>query len=112
MALNPHYPGYFHLAHYAYFLNKEQVEAAWREAQRFLSPGLFWDPLLRAAALGHLGRSAQARAAAAELLRMKPDFQHQAQKLVAFYVKPKALVDKVLEGLRKAGLVIAHGTTP
>jgi len=112
MALNPHYPGYFHLAHYAYFLNKEQVKQAWREAQRILSPGLFWDPLLRAAALGHLGRSAQARAAAAELLRMKPDFQHHAQKLVAFYFKPKALVDKVLEGLRKAGLVIAHGTTP
>ena len=54
--LNPHYPGWFHLAPYFYLYLQERYEEAYQEALAFQMPQLFWDPLLRAAALGRLGR--------------------------------------------------------
>jgi adenylate cyclase len=51
IALNPHYPGLFHMAPYFYLFLQERCEEAYQEALAFQMPQLFWDPLLRAAAL-------------------------------------------------------------
>ena len=45
----------------------------YEEIPNFERPNLFWTHLIKAATLGRLGRIAEGRKAAAELLRLKPD---------------------------------------
>ena len=78
MELNPHYPGWFHMAPYFYHFLQERYEEAYHEARAFQMPQLFWDPLLRAAALGRLGRETEGAKALAELLLSNPAFTGSA----------------------------------
>jgi adenylate cyclase len=104
--LNPYYPGWFHVAPYLDHYRQGKYPAAYREAQQLNMPFLFWDPLLRAAALGQMGKKAEAGKATAELLQLRPDFAASARRLIGYYVKTASLVDALLDGLRKAGLAI------
>ena len=104
IALNPHFPGWFHMAPFFYFFLREQCEEAYQEAMAFQMPQLFWDPLLRAAALGRLGRKKEGAQALAELLHLRPDFPTAGPFLISCYAKFTYLVDGLLEGLRLAGL--------
>ncbi len=70
----------------------------------FNFPTLFWDPLLRAAALGKLGKYHEAGTAAGELLQLVPDLREARRAMINIYVKADGLADEVLAGLRKAGL--------
>ena len=106
MELNPHCPGWFHLAPYLYLYLQERYEDAYLEALAFQMPQLFWDPLLRAAVLGQLGREQEAAQAVAELLQLKQDFCINSPFLIGCYVKSKDLADALLGGLRLAGLKI------
>jgi adenylate cyclase len=106
ISLNPHYPGWFHMAPFFYFLLQERCEEAYQEAVAFQMPQFFWDPLLRAAALGRMGRVPEGVQAAAELLHLRPDFPTAGPFLISCYAKFPYLVDALLEGLRQAGLTI------
>jgi adenylate cyclase len=106
MELNPHYPGWFCMAPYFYFYHQGRYSEALQKAQQFQMPQFFWDPLLRAAALGQLGRDQEAAKALTELLAVKPDFPSQARFLIGCFVKSPYLVEGLLEGLRLAGLKI------
>jgi adenylate cyclase len=106
MELNPYCPGWFHMAPYFYFYHQGRYLEALQEAQQFQMPQFFWDPLLRAAALGRLGRDQGAAKAVEELLAVKPDFPSQARFLIGCYAKSPELVEGLLEGLRLAGLKI------
>jgi adenylate cyclase len=102
--LNPHYPGWFHMAPYFYFYLQDRDEEAYQEALAFKMPHLFWDPLLRAAALGRLGRKEEGAEALGELLRLRPDFPTAGCFLIGCYARFPSLVDSLLDGLRRAGL--------
>ena len=102
--LNPHYPGWFHMAPYFYLFLQERYEEAYQEALAFQMPQLFWDPLLRAAALGRLGRRKEGAQALAELLHLRPDFPAAGRFLISCYAKFPYLVEGLLDGLRLAGL--------
>jgi adenylate cyclase len=106
MELNPHCPGWFHMAPYFYFYHQSKYTEALQQAQQFQMPQFFWDPLLRAAALGQLGRNQEAAQALTQLLAVKPDFPSQARFLIGCYAKSPYLVEGLLEGLRLAGLKI------
>ncbi len=106
MELNPHYPGWFHMAPFFSLYLQKLYEQAYQEAQQFHMPQLFWDPLLRAAALGRLGREPEAAQVVAELLRLRPDFSTAGRFLLSCYVKSDYLADAMLDGLRQAGLTI------
>jgi adenylate cyclase len=106
LELNPHYPGWFHMAPYLYFYHQGRYLEALQEAQQFQMPQFFWDPLLRAAVLGQLGRKREAAQAVAELLLLKQDFTTHGPFLIGCYVKFKGLADALLDGLRLAGLKI------
>jgi hypothetical protein len=73
MELNPHNPGWFHMAPYMYFYRKGNYWKAYGEALEFKMPQLFWDPLMRVAALGQLGKAPEAAQALTELLQVRPD---------------------------------------
>jgi len=105
MKLNPYHPSWFHLAPYMNCYRRGEYEDAFAEALKFNYPELFWDPVMRAAALSQMGRETEARAAVAQLLELAPDFATHGRRLISNYVKVEDLVDKIVEGLRKAGLV-------
>jgi len=65
---------------------------------------LFWDPVMRAAALGQMGRAHEAETTIGELLKLVPDFTGRGRRLISRYVKVDDLVVKLIEGLKKAGL--------
>ena len=104
MKLNPYYPTWFHLAPFMNYYRRGEYEKAYVEAQKFNFPELFWDPLMRSVALEQIGRDGEAKSALAELLILEPDFAVKGRKLIGGYVKVDDLIDKIIEGLQKAGL--------
>jgi adenylate cyclase len=104
MQLNPHFPGWFHMAPFFYYFLQGSCEEAYQEALAFQMPQLFWDPLLRASVLGRIGREQEGAQALAELLHLKPDFPAAGRFLIGCYAKFPYLIDALLDGLRQAGL--------
>ena len=104
MQLNPYHPSWFHLAPYMYYYHRKEYENAFAEAMKFNYPELFWDPLIRAAALGQMGRASEARTAVCELLKLVPDFANRGSQHIGRYVKVDGLADKLMAGVQKAGL--------
>jgi len=104
MRLNPHHPGWYHMVHFMEHYSKGQYDSALIEARRFNSPVLFWDPLIRAAVLGQLGRSMEAKTAVNELLALIPDFQKRGPNLIRRLAYTDDHVEILVDGLGKAGL--------
>jgi len=104
MKLNPYHPSWFHLAPYMDYYRRGEYENALAEALKFNFPELYLDPMMRAATLGQLGRQNEAKTAVGQLLKLAPDFATHGRTLISRYVKVDALIDKLIEGLRKAGL--------
>jgi adenylate cyclase len=104
MKLNPYHPSWFCLAPFMDCYNRGEYENALSEAMKFNFPEIYLDPMMRAAALGQLGRQNEAKAAVAQLLKLEPDFATRGRWIINRYVKVDNLIDKVIEGLRKAGL--------
>ena len=69
--------------------------------------GNFWDPLLKAATFGLLGRYEEGKRAAEELLKLKPDFQSRGRILIGHYIKFEDIVERTIEGLRSVDLNLA-----
>jgi adenylate cyclase len=103
--LNPYHPSWFHLVPYMNYYRHGEYENAFAEALKFNYPRLFWDPMMRAAALGQMGRTRDAGTAVGELLKLESDFAARARQMIGYYVKVDNLVDTIIEGLQKAGLV-------
>ena len=86
--------------------DQKRYEEAYQEAQQFQMPQLFWDRLLRATALGRLGREKEGAQALAELLQLRPDFPTVGRFLISCFAKFPHLVDGLLDGLRLVGLQV------
>jgi adenylate cyclase len=102
--LNPYHPSWFHLAPFMCHYHRSEYENAYSEALKFNFPELYLDPMMRAAALGQLGRQKEAKKAIEQLLKMEPNFRHRAHRMIGRYVKVDDLIDKIIVGLQKAGL--------
>jgi len=107
MSRNIGFPRYYHGAISLYFYRNNEFGEALEEAVKYDIRGLFWGPMLRAANLGQLNRKKKALEQIRELKKLKPDFEDKAYDLISRYVKEEDLVEKVVEGLRKAGLKIS-----
>ena len=104
MKLNPYHPSWFHLAPYMDYYRRGEYEKAYTEALKFNFPGLYLDPVMRAATLGQMARQNPAKAAVDQLLKLVPDFATRGRMLISRYVKVDDLVDTIIEGLQKAGM--------
>ena len=107
MNKNIGYPHYFHGATSLFFYRKNEFEKALEEARKYDIPGLFWGPMLRAVNLGQLNRKNEAFKQIKDLKSLKPDFEDKASYLISRFVKEEDLAEKIMEGLRKAGLEIS-----
>jgi TolB-like protein len=103
LRLNPHPPPIYFMIPFMDHYRRGDYEAAWNYAKQFNAP-IFWNPLIRAAAAGQLGLQTQAKAALQELLEMRPNFPSRARDLMRRLNYLEEPVEKLLEGLLKAGL--------
>ena len=72
----------------------------------YRDPNFFWRELMLPSSLGQLGRTEDAHASAAELLRAKPQFAHRGRRLIGHYIKTDELRATIFQGLNKAGVAI------
>ncbi len=74
-------------------------------ADRIKMPDFYFDPMLHATILGQLGRTGEAKAALAEAVTLQPDLPEKIREYLNpwFVVQPE-LLERILDGLRKAGL--------
>jgi adenylate cyclase len=105
MRLDPHYPNMLlhnlALAHFS--LGRYEVASAHLLERIDRNPETDASRMLLAACYGHLGRTADARAAWAELLKVNPDFSLTQRARVLPYKHARDF-QRITEGLAKAGL--------
>lgn len=99
--LNPLHPGWYYFSFARYHYNQGQYADMLADVERISMPHFYWTHLLKAAALGQMGRS-EAGASLAEIFKLKPDFS-APKELKKWNVAPPDR-EHILEGLRKAGL--------
>jgi adenylate cyclase len=104
--LNPYYRPWIRHAVCFNWFRAGNYEKAYRETLHFTMPKLFWDPLLKAAACGHLGKIEEGQACVRALLALKPDFAQRGRILIGRYVKFEDIVDRIIEGLGILGMKI------
>ncbi len=107
VARNPYCLSQVHHGLWADYLRRGELEAAHAAALEYPDRVFFWRDLMITSCLGLLGRLHEARSAAAELLRVKPDFAKRGRLVIGHYIKAPELRDRIHEGLRKAGLALA-----
>lgn len=106
MNQNIGFPFWYYGATTLYHYRLNEFELAYEEALKYDVPAIFWGPMLRAATLGQLDRQSEAQQHISDLKSLKPDFEGKAKYLISRYVKEEEMVEKIIEGLRKAGLQI------
>ena len=82
MSVNPYYNIVAHYPLWVDWIRKEGYRQAYQETLNFRTPTLFWDPLMKAAACGLIGKQEEGRQAAGNLLALKPDFTRQGRRLI------------------------------
>jgi len=105
--LNPYYNISAHYALWVDWVRQEKYQQAYLETLNFRRPMLFWEPLMKAAAFGLLGRYEEGKRAAQELLKLKPDFTTRGRILIKHYIKFDEIVERIIEGLRNVNVILA-----
>jgi tetratricopeptide (TPR) repeat protein len=85
-------------------MRRSDFEAAYASALEYREPNSFWRELMLASSLGQLGRFEEARSAAEDLQRTKPQMSRHGRRLIAHYIKDDGLRMIIIEGLRQAGI--------
>ncbi len=106
LARNPHVIPVAQHALWLAHLREGEMEKAYQAALQYRDPTFYLRSLMRACALGHLGRIDEARLEVAELLTKKPDFRQRGRVLIGRHVKFPDLVERVADGLRRSGLTL------
>ena len=104
MRLNPYYNRVVHYALWVDWFRQDDYDKAYMETFNFKQPPVFWNPLMRAAALGYLGRIGEGKKALGELSELKPDFQGRGRTLIKYYIKFEDIIEKMVDGLAKVGM--------
>ncbi len=105
-ALNPYYRPWALCVLCVNWFRLADYEKAYRETFNFMVSQFFWEPLIKAAICGHLGRIEEGQACVRDLLALKPDFTQRGQVLIRHYIKFEDIVDRVIEGLNAVGLAV------
>jgi adenylate cyclase len=96
----------YYMCHAYAHLAQWENSIKWCEITKATNPSLWFSYLDLAAANGWLGRDTEAKAAAADLLRLRPDFNVSDWSKLKFSDNPQfqSEYQRIGEGLRKAGL--------
>ena len=103
--LNPHHPGWYWFAHLFNAYRRRDYQGAVEIALKINMPGFWRTNVAFAAAYAQLGDTEAAHNALQALVTLRPDFAQVAREELAKWWEPE-LVEHLIDGLRKAGLVI------
>ncbi len=107
MTLSPFYPGWYHFPDFFDQYRKGEYEAALAVAQKINMPDHIRAHALLAAAYGQLERADDARPHIERILALDPNFELTAREnRRKFFHYQEDLLDRYMDGLRKAGLAI------
>jgi len=111
LQLNPNHPGWFWFPLSMNAYRKGDYQGALGYALKINLPNFLWTHTMLAAIYGQLGQHEEAGKALQELLKLNPQ---AAEILLAAWRSryDPELVERLIEGLRKAGLEIADKTAP
>jgi tetratricopeptide (TPR) repeat protein len=112
MALDPYYPSMnlHHQAQAAYQLSRYPEAVALLKRRILRKPDTDISRVWLAASYGQMGLIEEAREAWQEALRVNPDFSLEHRRKVLPYKNPEDF-EKVIDGLRKAGLAEGEAKT-
>jgi len=103
-SLSPVTPTWFHFPRYLFHYVHGNYTQALDEARAFGLSDFFWSPLMHATVFGQQGKIDEAKKAYHKLVSLIPDFPDQAHYYIRFFVINDGWVDKILDGLFRAGL--------
>jgi TolB-like protein/class 3 adenylate cyclase len=103
-AINPHHPGWFYFPYFFNEYRQANYEVALAYAQKINMEGFYWTHILLAMAHAQLGNLNEAESAVNTLRGLKPDYADDPRATFRKWNFPEALIEKMVEGLKKAGL--------
>lgn len=104
LQLNPAAPCWYRIVPYFKYYLESNYEAALNMALFLNTPSCFWDPMLRAAVYGQLGRREEGHKALSDLHDILPDFSSRPMRYIHGIALKAETANHVKEGLIKAGL--------
>jgi non-specific serine/threonine protein kinase len=100
---NPHHPAWYRFVLALAAYRRGDDAEALEEIIRTGAVGLFWIPALLAATHAQLGNAEEARRALDDLLEQSPEFATTGLAIFEMWFD-ETLVERIMDGLRKAGL--------
>ena len=109
--LNPNHPGWFWFPSSLSAYRKGDYQSALGYALKINLPNFLWTHMVLAAIYGQLGQVAEADKSVRELLKLDPYAAQMARPGMQRLFEPE-LVERLIEGLRKAGLDVPEENAP
>ncbi len=106
IVLNPSHPDFYHLPFVMNYYRREMYPEALQEARKIHMPDFFWANIMLAALHADMGEEKHARSAAKKLIENYPKFEQQSRFEFEKWDMHTELIEKLVNGLRKAGLQI------
>ena len=106
MKIKISFPVHYYGVTALYYYRKNEFENSLKELKKYNSSTLFWAPMQRIAVYGQLNRLDEAKSDFALLKQLKPDFEERAEYLLTRFIREADLLALMLEGLRKAGMMV------
>ncbi len=103
---NPYHPDWFHLAYFIDHFRRRNYDRALLELQQHNPLHNFWVHVMYGATLGKLDRIDEARVHIKQVTEQKPDFASRAHELFRRTLKVDAIIEDMIDGLRKGGLPV------
>jgi TolB-like protein len=101
---NPYGPWWYNTGFAFYFMHEKNYTQALYWSEKMDREDLLWDPLMKAAAFGHLDRSKEAGKNIGKLLQLLPDAADRIKDITESFLLSPELNNEIFEGLKKAGL--------
>ena len=109
--LNPHHAGWFWFPDWANAYRQADYPSALGALVKVNMPGFYWAHVALAATHAQLGQGDAAAKSLMDLLSLRPDFAVVGRVELGKYYAPE-MVERIIDGLRKAGLEIADPIKP
>jgi hypothetical protein len=101
---NPYYYWITNVGLCMYYIRNENFQEALYWAKIIKKPKMLWDPILRLACLGWLGRKAEGQSVIVELLDLSPGFKDRAEDIIDTFLIDKELQYMIIKGIEMAGV--------
>ena len=104
MEINPEHGGWYQIAIFFYYFDRDEFEKALAASKSMNMPDFFWSHLMTAAAAGKLGLETEARAAVHRLEALFEKPARESRREAEKFIVPEELLASFLDGLERAGL--------